>query len=65
MISREEVARRRAELEQRRNDAKAVLDHIRVDFQHLYLDCGHPNKTSGSFMGRVDWTACEDCGWED
>ena len=39
------------------------IDHVRVDFQHLYLECEHPDKYSHNAMGRDPHGArCPDCG---
>lgn len=64
-ISREEVKRRRAELVAKAADLRRQLAHVHVDFQHLYLDCGHPNARGYTDRSGTSCSTCDDCGWDN
>lgn len=57
------ITARRKELDTRRKKAERQLAHIRVDYEHLYTDCKHPNASSGYCMNEPS-SRCPDCGWE-
>jgi hypothetical protein len=58
----EEIRQRRAELDEKLKRLNKELDHIKIDYQHLYLECDHPRKFETNCMGRWEGWHCPDCG---
>ena len=62
-MSTYEINTRRKELDAIAKDLAKQRDHLRLEYQHLQLDCEHPNKESQNTWGRDPGGAyCHDCG---
>ena len=63
-MTREQVRARRAELNARYEELNRQLRHVRVDRDHLYIECGHPGMKS--YRDRTDTLCsyCDDCGYD-
>jgi transposase-like protein len=63
MMTLEEIHKRRDKLKAQLAELNKQIAHIRVEFQHLYLECPHTNSYNTNCCGRDPggWY-CPDCG---
>jgi len=62
-LTKEEVVKRREQLENQLIDAQLAVEQVRVDMKGLQRLCKHPDKKSYTYMGEAG-SSCPDCGWE-
>ena len=62
-MTKAEIIARRAELRKKIREHQIAIEHIQVDFKHLYLECTHPDKTHYTDISGVGCSDCPDCGW--
>lgn len=62
-MTQQQIRDKRVEYILKIDELQKEIEHIHVDFQHLYLTCEHPDKFSHNAMGRdPDGAYCPDCG---
>lgn len=58
----EEIRARYKECAAKLRDLKTQIEHANIDFQHLYLECPHPDKHYYNDPRDPGGAHCEDCG---
>lgn len=57
-----DIKTKRKELDDRMKDLNKQIAHLQVEYQHLYLDCEHPNKKYYYDCRDGGGSDCPDCG---
>lgn len=61
-MTKEDIRFRRKALTDLIADLNRQIDHIKVDLQHLYLDCPHPDRKYYNDPRDPGGSDCPDCG---
>jgi hypothetical protein len=62
-MTQQQIRDKKVEYIKKIDELNRQIEHVRIDFQHLYLECKHPDKYGTNAMGRdPNGAKCPDCG---